>query len=272
MFREIEYYVETDAAKKELQEQSDFSPYDAFAAIDIYETGSIDFTNLRNFFQSSGAEVPEEDIVSILRRIDRDDNGKLSFDEFVLGIRPHNLTRKQSSQKSRSKGQGKNGDSSRSTIKDTLKKFSSPVKTYLSPKTPRASQPSQSKTTSFSKREEQGYSTLSELPHNATINKSMQETAKRQTKRIKDINEELILVFREIINLDKEAELAKQDLATRADFNLLDAFQIFDQKGKITITVPEVEIGFRDLGLYPSKEDVYLFIKRFDKDGDGYLT
>jgi len=82
---------------------------------------------------------------------------------------------------------------------------------------------------------------------------------------------DLIKIFREIITMEREVEFAKQDLSLRNDFNPFDAYRFFDRKGKGLITVPEIEQGFADLGLHPSREDIFLFIRRFDKNGDGKL-
>jgi len=97
------------------------------------------------------------------------------------------------------------------------------------------------------------------------------KTVDRENLREPDGFSDLIKIFREIIGLEREVEFAKQDLALRNDFNPFDTFRFFDRKGKSVITVGEIEDGFAELGIYPNKEDIYLFIKRFDKTGDGKL-
>lgn len=74
-----------------------------------------------------------------------------------------------------------------------------------------------------------------------------------------------------MVNLEREVEFAKQDLALRNDFNVFDTFRFFDQKGKTAITVGEIEEGLNELGIFPNREDIFLFIKRFDRDADGKL-
>jgi len=51
----------------------------------------------------------------------------------------------------------------------------------------------------------------------------------------------------------------------------MDAFRLFDVKGKGEISKFEAEIAFNDIGIFPTKDELYLFFKRFDKDCDGYL-
>jgi hypothetical protein len=43
---------------------------------------------------------------------------------------------------------------------------------------------------------------------------------------------ELACIFKQFISLDKEIELAKEELLSRNDFNLVDSFRIFDLDGK----------------------------------------
>jgi hypothetical protein len=98
------------------------------------------------------------------------------------------------------------------------------------------------------------------------------DTASSKTVReAGDAYGDLLKVFREVISLEREVEFAKQDLALRNDFNPFDAFRYFDKKGKTFISVAELEEGFGEIGIFPAKPDLYLFIRRFDKQGDGKL-
>ena len=60
-------------------------------------------------------------------------------------------------------------------------------------------------------------------------------------------------------------------MSLRVDFNLLDAFRIFDKKGRGYVSKLEFELALNDLGIFPTKDEMYLFFKRFDKDADGLL-
>jgi Ca2+-binding EF-hand superfamily protein len=55
------------------------------------------------------------------------------------------------------------------------------------------------------------------------------------------------------------------------DFNAEDGFRIFDKKGKGFISRIEFEIVLNDIGIYPTKEEMALFFKRYDRDNDGLL-
>lgn len=50
----------------------------------------------------------------------------------------------------------------------------------------------------------------------------------------------MVNLFREQLELEKRLERAKIDLSLRTDFNLIDAFRIFDTDGKGWVSPNEV--------------------------------
>ena len=73
-------------------------------------------------------------------------------------------------------------------------------------------------------------------------------------KPILSINDEdyLIELMREQCNLEREVEMTKLQLASRSDFNLFDAFNIFDDKRLGQITNIEIKEGLNGIGVYPT--------------------
>jgi Ca2+-binding EF-hand superfamily protein len=57
----------------------------------------------------------------------------------------------------------------------------------------------------------------------------------------------------------------------RTDFNLIDAFRIFDLQGKGWISASEIKEGLEVFNVFANSEDIYFFLKRYDKDEDGRL-
>jgi Ca2+-binding EF-hand superfamily protein len=51
----------------------------------------------------------------------------------------------------------------------------------------------------------------------------------------------------------------------------MDAFQMIDNDSKGWITAPELVETLHSYGLYVHKDDIYLFVRRYDKDSDGRL-
>lgn len=83
--------------------------------------------------------------------------------------------------------------------------------------------------------------------------------------------DELVRALREQISLEKELENAKISLAQRADFNLYDAFRIFDIDARGYISYTDIKQGLNDIGIFPSLEELELYIKRWDKNNDHRL-
>jgi len=63
-------------------------------------------------------------------------------------------------------------------------------------------------------------------------------------------------------------ENAKISLVNRADFNLFDAFRVFDVDSRGYITVTDLKDGLNNIGVFPSYEEMELYVKRYDKDND----
>jgi Ca2+-binding EF-hand superfamily protein len=93
----------------------------------------------------------------------------------------------------------------------------------------------------------------------------------RRTALKFDEEEELVCALKEQLKLEKELEDAKITLTTCADFNLMDAFQVVDKHSKGWITGPELIEALAEFGSFPHKDDVYLFVRRYDSDSDGRL-
>ncbi len=77
-----------------------------------------------------------------------------------------------------------------------------------------------------------------------------------------------------MIFLEREFESAKIELTLKNDFNLLDAFKMFDTKAVANISVQDVTLSLRDiLGLTNfNNDDLYLVFRRYDLNEDGKLN
>jgi len=88
----------------------------------------------------------------------------------------------------------------------------------------------------------------------------------------KEIEEtELARALKEQIDLDRDLENLKNELALRSDFNLLDAFRFFDVEARGSITKTELKEGLNCFDIFPTSNDVYLLMRKFDTDNDGLL-
>ncbi|EGR34240.1 hypothetical protein IMG5_019570, partial [Ichthyophthirius multifiliis] len=112
----------------------------------------------------------------------------------------------------------------------------------------------------------------SQLKNNSNNNKSITNNNIQRRKYMQGNEEEyLVRSLKEFIIIDKDADELKTQLILMPDFNSEDAFRIFDKKGKGFVSKIELEINLNDIGIYPTKEEMILFFKRFDRDNDGLL-
>jgi len=85
---------------------------------------------------------------------------------------------------------------------------------------------------------------------------------------------EFAKVLKDNIFLERELESAKIEAALKPDFNLLDAFKIFDTRGTGNISVQDIIMSLRDnIGFDNfTHDDVYLLFRRHDSNNDGKLN
>lgn len=76
---------------------------------------------------------------------------------------------------------------------------------------------------------------------------------------------ELVKALYDIIKEERDLEAAKINLAKRADFNLYDAFKVFDTTSRGYITIADLREGLAAIGVFPTASDMELYIKRYDK-------
>jgi len=77
--------------------------------------------------------------------------------------------------------------------------------------------------------------------------------------------------LKELLQLENEIESAKSDLIIKADFNIEDAFKIFELSGKGYLTELDIKYGMNSLDIYPSKEEMKLLVDRYDMTKEGKL-
>ena len=74
-----------------------------------------------------------------------------------------------------------------------------------------------------------------------------------------------------MVGMERELETAKVIVAMRPDFNLYDAFKVFDPEGRGSIRGEQLQKGLDLYGVY-AKDETDLIIKRYDNNGDGTLV
>jgi Ca2+-binding EF-hand superfamily protein len=83
--------------------------------------------------------------------------------------------------------------------------------------------------------------------------------------------DELIHTLKDLCNNEQDLENAKVALSRERDFNLRDAFDIFDTNRSGRISSAELYSGLNAIGIYATYEEVDLFITRYDGSNDRRL-
>jgi hypothetical protein len=95
--------------------------------------------------------------------------------------------------------------------------------------------------------------------------------ARKPLLRVPD-EDHLIHSLREQCVLEQELENHKVLLAQQKDFNIYDAFNIFDLSRSGAFSVTELQVGLNAIGVYPTFDECQLFMARYDRSKDGKLT
>ena len=81
----------------------------------------------------------------------------------------------------------------------------------------------------------------------------------------------IVAIFRYQIDLDIQLDSIKKNLASKDDFNLVDAFKFFDSENKGWVNSLEFFNGLKNIGLKINTSDVMYFIKKYDRNESGRL-
>ena len=82
----------------------------------------------------------------------------------------------------------------------------------------------------------------------------------------------ILNMMNDLIREERQVEQAKGEAASMSDFNMFDAFRIFDVDGVGSITANDLKHGLADVGVHASIDDINCFVARFDRDGDRRLS
>ena len=232
--KEIDLQRKLEILKRELEVQYDYSPFAAFRSIDRYNSGRVTTVELGSFLRQNGHYASEMELLAIIRRIDTDGDSTVTYSEFADFIRPL-------------------APLPRPVTYEPPARYSSPQRmTHSSPL----------KNTSPAR-------SFSAQRSRAPIMASPSRTSpvRQPLLRLND-EDELVHALKEQCNLEQELENAKINLSHKSDFNLYDAFNIFDVPRYGSITVHELQSGLNAIGVYPTYDECELFITRYDKNGD----
>jgi hypothetical protein len=195
--KEIDLQRRLEVLKRELSVQYDYQPFSAYRSIDKYNSGRLDTVNTGAFLRNVGHYASEMELIAIIRRIDTNGDASITFSEFSEFMRPAIPAPRMSVASSPPRASSASRYSASSPLKS-----SSPVRPHSANRTAARSSP------------------VRASPVRAS-------PSRKPVLRLHD-EDELIHSLKDLCNYEQELENAKIQLALKSDFNISDAFGIFD--------------------------------------------
>jgi Ca2+-binding EF-hand superfamily protein len=242
---EITLQRRLEGIKADLDRGYDYNAYNAFSALDRNRNGSINSFEVGNFLRQNGHYASEMELVAIIRRIDTDGDATVNTSEFAAFMR---------------RGAGGSGGASMAASSPPRGRASSANRTsgYSSPlKNTTPARRSSANRTGGGGRSPDRFSSPARGSPGPRLRPSDED--------------ELIHSLKDLCNNEQELENAKISLSRERDFNLRDAFDIFDNNRSGRISSAELYNGLNSIGVYATYDEVDLFITRYDGSGDKRL-
>lgn len=221
--KELSLQRRLELSKRDLALRYDFSTISAFSVIDYPSTSLISREKLNSFLTRNGKIVFNDHLDAILRRVDIDGDERLSYSEFSDFLRTQEPVAISNSPR-------------RSPTRNSPLRHSSPLRRNGSP----------------------GRTTSSFLQAD-----SPSRSFVRSSPLTLSEESELVNIFFQQINLERDLNSAKKDLAICVDFNLLDAFQMFDINDIGYVNEFDLEDTLVELGIRPTREEINLLFKHY---------
>ena len=86
--KEINAYRKIELLKEDVINRYDFDTLNAFKTVDADRLGFLDHETLYQYFRANKIGASDDDILALLRRLDKDQDGRVSYAEFVDGVMP----------------------------------------------------------------------------------------------------------------------------------------------------------------------------------------
>lgn len=259
--KEIDLQRRLDILKGDLECRYDYSAYAAYRSVDKYNDGRVTTLNLGSFLRSCGHFATERELLTIIRRIDTDGDAALSYSEFSEFLRSSNPNPRIVLE-----------EADRAHRASSAEKFRRSLHASTSHSSPLKASGADARAHSAGRGHTHFQSpTRHESPLRATGSPYRTSPQRKPILGLRE-EDELINSLRDFINLERELESNKTSLAMKSDFNLTDAFKIFDTNFNGNLTLSEIRDGLSAIGVFPTSEEVELFMTRYDENKDRRLT
>lgn len=274
--------------RSSLRLRFDYNAFDAFRAIDRYRTGRIGCTDLLLFLQRFGISRSCADY--FIMALDKDKDGKLSYIEFKNGIDSSFISsaeRHLYSERKLLRRELSYERVARSEYKPrrlwSAERFEEPEvfsRSYYrnynnSPLSPKLESAYKQRYETPLKKEYSSPLRDSFATDYTSPSKSYQSPfSKRLDYSLspsKQAEVGIVLAMEKQLGYEKRVEQAKEELALRSDFNLMEGFRFFDSERKGYASAGDFYEGMKRLGVLGSYSDISALFRRMDTDGNGRL-
>jgi Ca2+-binding EF-hand superfamily protein len=233
--KEIDLQRRLDILKGDLEVRYDFTSYAAYRSVDKYNDGFINTFNLGSFLRSCGHYATERELLTIVRRIDTDGDARLSYSEFAEFLRSANPPARQVLEEADHAHRSASAEKFRKSLYASTS-HSSPLKSGHDHARPHSHGRGAA---SFASPDRHSSPLRESSPpaHRHTASHSETHPYPRMSPTRKPLlhlheEDQLVNSLRDIIVLERELESNKVSLALKSDFNLVDAFKIFDRDSR----------------------------------------
>ena len=261
--QEVALQRRLDILKREVELRYDFSTLAAYRSVDRYNDGRINTFNLGSFLRSVGHYASETELLAIVRRVDTDGDAQLSYTEFAEFLRSSNPPSRALVDEAERAERATSAERYRRRL---LSGNSSPLRPQTSPRARSLMRHTSPVRTSSPLRPSSPYRHTSPQRSPEPLPRYSSPTRK-PVLSLRD-EDELVQSLRDLIRIENEIEREKTSLALKSDFNLTDAFKIFDQNYIGSASVADLRDGLAAIGVFPTSEELDLFVTRYDTTGD----
>lgn len=263
---EFRAQIQIENAKKYLSNKFDFNASHCFQALDVFNHNYLNADAIKCFMKRVGSPKTNTEIYAFIRRVDKDNDARLSFSEFydsispLRNIRPHKRSRSFCSKCNLLCENYPDSEYFESDPTETPNSYAK--KQSLSPQ--RIIQTDFNPDISPEK--------VTYISPNIENDVPIRKFRYNVERDIGDYDIGIIKAILEINKFDQELHDEIATLVDEPDFDIVTFFKIFDKGDKGFIFFEDLKIGFHEFDLAPTTEEQVLFFKKCDIDGDNKIS
>ena len=255
----------------ELKHTNDFSVFDMFQI--ITQNSILSYESLNLFLNANNVKLNNDDLKRIINRLDVDKNGIVTIEdlETIFGKDKEHYIKDDSKLLSKNQLIGNGIISPINVNNQKLKQGNTLLNNTKENKTIQVNSNQQS----FPERQRDNniplYSHKDNIYSNTYVNPF--STSNPFIKQTHNTNIEAIISFLKLLmDIELQIEKLKIQLISNTDFNIDDAFRLFQHSNTHYITESDLQKGLNTLGIFPKEEELYLLMNKYSLSGHNSLN